>query len=127
MTDLAQRLADTAAGTWGEEAAIWLLDIHDHWLRELERCGFIAKVRGGTATIVRFRAIDIERTNLIGTRSEWQVLKVAADLAGKPIDDWFAKDLNSLDERNRRLVLHAIAWTAGGRAYADQLGLLAAA
>lgn len=127
MTDLAQRLADTAAGTWGEEAAIWLLDMHDHWLPELDRCGFIAKVRAGTQTVIRFGAIHTDRTELIGTRSEWQVLKTAADLAGKPIDDWFAQDLTSLDEANRRLVLHAIAWTAGGRAWADQLGLVHAA
>jgi len=123
-TDLAQRLADTAAGTWGEEAAIWLLDMHDHWIPELERCGYIAKVNAGRNTIIRFRAIDTERTELIGTRSEWQVLRVAADLAGTPIDDWFAQHLTALDERNRRLVLHAVAWAAGGRDYADQLGLL---
>lgn len=121
---IADRLTATAAGTWGEEAAIWLLDTHGHWLPELDRCGYIAKVRAGTATIVRFREIYAEHTRLIGTRSEWQVLRTAADLAGQPFDDWAARDLNSLDEQNRRLVLHAVAWAAGGRHWADQLGLL---
>ncbi|PBC80137.1 hypothetical protein BX265_4973 [Streptomyces sp. TLI_235] len=127
MSDLAQRLADTAAGTWGEEASAWLLDIQDHWIPELDRCGLIRQqpmAGGGTATTINW-AINTNQTPLIGTQSEWQILRVAADLVGKPIDDWFAQDLTSLDEPNRRLVLHAIAWAAGGRAFADQLGLLA--
>jgi hypothetical protein len=126
MTDLAARLAETAAGTWGAEAAIWLLDAHDHWLPELERCGYIAKVTAGRNTIIRFRAIDPDRASLIGNRAEWQILRVASDLAGQPIDGWFADALHTLDEPNRRLVLHAIAWAAGGRDWADSLGLLTA-
>lgn len=125
--DLTERLAATAAGTWGEEAAVWLLAEHSHWLPELERCGLIDEMPmagGGTATVVRFGAINPERTPMVGTRSEWQVLRTAADLAGKPIDDWHAENLTSLDEDNRRLVLHAIAWGAGGRDWAKSLGLL---
>ncbi|PBC71555.1 hypothetical protein BX265_6165 [Streptomyces sp. TLI_235] len=127
MSDLAQRLADTATGTWGEEASTWLLDIHDHWIPELDRCGLIRQqptASGDTATTINW-AINTNQTPLIGTQSEWQILRVAADLAGKPIDDWFTQDLTSLDHENKRLALHATAWASGGRAFADSLGLLA--
>lgn len=123
MTTLATRLADTAAGTFGEEAAVWLLDQHGHWLPELERCGLIREVpaQGWTATVI---SGGIGRgMGLIGTASEWQVLNIAMALYRDESTQFVS--LTSLDSGNRLLALHAIAWAMGGRAYADGLGLLA--
>ena len=125
-TDLADRLAATAAGTWGEEAAVWLLAEHAHWLPELERCELIDTVPwGGTgemATIVNWERVNVTTSKLVGTQSEWRVLRIAGALGGAQPTQMY--DLTSLDEDNRRLVLHAVAWAAGGRDWAKSLGLL---
>ena len=122
-TTLAARLAATAAGTWGEEAAVWLLDQHRHWLPELQRCGLIREqptAGGGTATVIH--GIVGMTNGLIGTPSEWQVLDLAMALYRSNTTPLF--NLTSLDEGNRRLVLHAVAWTAGGRDWAESLRLV---
>lgn len=124
--ELTEQLTRTAAGAWGEEAAIWLLATHGHWLPELQRCGLIRNQsmnNGGTATVIR--GLAGKTSGLIGTTSEWQVLDLAMGLYrsnGTPLFN-----LNSLDEQNRRLVLHAIAWASGGRAWAESLSLVATA
>ncbi len=123
-TSLVDRLAATAAGTWGEEAAIWLLNTHGHWLPELDRCGHIhtQPANGWTATLIDDYVGDDHY--LISTPSEGQVLDIAMALyRGKTQTS--LSGLTTLDEQNRRMVLHAIAWAAGGRHWADQLGLLA--
>jgi hypothetical protein len=129
VTGLADRLTDTAAGSWGEEASIWLLDIHDHWLPELERCGMIRT----DADLPDYSAINwslaasavLTRGDnpLIGTTSEWQILAVACSLTGRHALGW--GDLSFVDGPNKRLVVHATAWASGGRAFADQLHVLA--
>jgi hypothetical protein len=118
--DLATRLADTAAGTWGEEAAIWLLVQHGHWLPELERCGHIRQVpaNGWTATIIDGYVGD--DSYLIGTPSEGQVLDIAMALYRGETQTSLSR-LTSLDEQNKRLVLYALAWAAGGRDWANSL------
>jgi hypothetical protein len=125
--DLADRLAATAAGTWGEEAAVWLLTQHRHWLDALDRAGLIRTdpEYPGWAEINWSLAASAVLTrgdgSMVGTPSEWQVLAVACSLTGRHALGW--SDLASLDEHNRRLVLHAIAWAAGGRDWAGSLGL----
>jgi hypothetical protein len=120
--NLADRLAATAAGTWGEEAAIWLLDTHGHWLPELDRCGHIhtQAANGWTATVIDDYVGDDHY--LIGTPSEGQVLDIAMALYRGETHTSLS-GLTSLDEQNRRLVLHAVAWAAGGRRWADSLNL----
>lgn len=124
-TDLADRLAATAAGSWSEEAAVWLLTEHGHWLPELERCGLIDTVPWGVsdemATSVNWERVNVTTGELVGTMSEWRVLRIAGALGGAQSTQMY--DLASLDETNRRLVLHAVAWAAGGLAWAKSLGL----
>jgi hypothetical protein len=124
-TTLADRLAATAAGTWGEEAAIWLLDTHGHWLPELERCGHIhtQPANWPSATVIDGYVGDDH--HLIGTPSEGQVLDIAMALYRGDTQTSLGQ-LTSLDEQNRRLILHAVAWAAGGRHWADSLNLTAA-
>ncbi|MFJ9771160.1 hypothetical protein ACIRVF_07945 [Kitasatospora sp. NPDC101157] len=124
-TALAERLARTAAGTWGEEAAIWLLTEHGHWIEELDRLGLIGEqpmAGGGTATLIRWRQFT-EDLRPVGTGSEIQVLNIARAPAWPDAATTF-RSLASLDETNRRLVLHAIAWAAGGQGWAKSLRLL---
>jgi hypothetical protein len=123
-TNIATRLARTAAGSSQQEAAVWLLIKHFHWLPELSRNGLI-DTEGVSDD---YAVIDWEEAgcradahHLIGTPSELQVLFVACALASTDHTPLF--NLSSLDETNRRLVLHAIAWAAGGRAWADTLCL----
>lgn len=120
---LAELLAATAAGTWGAEAAIWLLDQHGHWLPELDRLGLIRIDSTGFSFI---RWDEFAGVRPIATGSEIQVLNVARALALADGASTF-RNLASLDEQNRRLVLHAIAWGMGGRAWADTLRPKAAA
>jgi hypothetical protein len=127
MTDrpdtLATRLATHAHGDRGEEAAVWLLTEHGRWLPVLERAGLIhASDDHGTVVIWSQAATQClirPNSGLIGTPSEWQVLAVACSLTGRHALGW--GELASLDETNVRLVLHAVAWAARGRAWADAL------
>jgi hypothetical protein len=117
--DLIARLAESAAGSWGPEAAVWLLAEHGHWLPELERDGLIdSDARIDWEEV----ACQAGPRGLIGTPSELQVLGVAVALAvtaSTPL-----QNLASLDEENRRLVLTAIAWAAGGSDWAWSLRLV---
>lgn len=116
---LADLLAETAEGTWGKEAAVWLLNQHGHWIDELDRHGLI-ETDDEYAEILWKRIAT--RSTLIGTDSERQVLDIARALAAS--GSTFLQDLTSLDEQNRRLVLHAIAWAMGGRDWARTLSLM---
>ena len=117
-TDLIDRLTANAAGTLGEEAAVWLLAEHGHWLPELDRVGLIGNVQSATDTRIKWDIHGRKSEQMVGTASEWQVLYVAAGLASHR--GMAMIHLTSLDEQNVRLVLHAIAWAARGRAWADQ-------
>lgn len=126
-TDLATRLGERAAGAWQEEAAVWLLATHGHWLPELERTGLIHDDGDGHSRIawrqVAVACLSAGDGPLIGTLSEWQVLRLACLLTGRhalPL-----ANLSLLDETNRRAALHAVAWASGGRAWADSLAVLA--
>jgi hypothetical protein len=118
--DLIDRLTATAAGTWSQEAAIWLLDQHGHWLPELERCGLIRDVTGSISLDTIIEGSIVEASGLIGTESEWQVLGVALALYRGDAIAACLRNLASLDEHNVRLVLHAIAWSARGKTWADR-------
>jgi hypothetical protein len=125
---LAERLASDAEGDWGAEAAIWLLTQHGHWLPELERASLLIRMSPNSDTWVRIdwarvaAEVLLRHEGLIGTASEWQILAAASSLTGRHALSW--ADLPSLDDRNKRLVLHAVAWAAGGREWAESLGLL---
>jgi hypothetical protein len=121
---LAERLAATASGNWNLEAAVWLLTEHGHWLPELHRRGLIdtGTEYPGYAEIHWRRSATTR--GLVGTDSELQVLDVARALAIR--GSAFLDNLTSLDEANKRLMLHAVAWAAGGQDWAKTLGLLGA-
>ncbi|WP_073947593.1 hypothetical protein [Streptomyces kebangsaanensis] len=126
ITVLAARLGERAAGSWQEEAAVWLLATHGHWLPELQRTRLIIDDGNGSSRIawrhVASACLSSGDGPLIGTVSEWQVLRLACVLTGRHVLS--LANLSSLDEPNRRLALHAMAWAAGGRAWADSLALL---
>ncbi|GAA1111984.1 hypothetical protein [Streptomyces javensis] len=119
---LAHQLATTASGSWGEEAALWLLAEHGHWLPELHRVGLIMDGPDHDQARINWPGTESSQDDFIGTNSEHQVLSIARAL----VHQNFRVGLNpsELDEENRLLVLHAIAWAAGGRAWAKSLGLL---
>ena len=121
-TDLIDRLTNTAAGDWQREAPVWLLAEHGHWLPQLDQKRLILHDTDEPYSRIRWQqvAAQARRTTLtlIGSGSEWQVLEIACALAGMPGMSW--RSLASLDETNRRLVLHATAWAGGGRAWADR-------
>nr|WTB35222.1 hypothetical protein OG781_42335 [Streptomyces sp. NBC_00830] len=127
-TDLAARLAERAAGAWQEEAAVWLLATHGHWLEELQRTELIHDDTDGRSRIawrqVASTCLSAGDGPIVGTPSEWQVLRLACLLTGRHALS--LANLSLLDETNKRLALHAVAWASGGRAWADSLALLAA-
>ncbi|MEU4095523.1 hypothetical protein [Streptomyces sp. NPDC026673] len=126
ITTLATRLGERAAGSWQEEAAVWLLGSHGHWLPELERTQLVIADADGQSRIawrqVAAACLSAGDGPLIGTLSEWQVLRLACVLTGRHALS--LANLSALDEPNKRLALHAMAWAAGGRAWAASLGLL---
>ncbi|MFF4504860.1 hypothetical protein [Streptomyces sp. NPDC001401] len=126
ITALCARLGERAAGSWQEEAAVWLLATHGYWLPELERTSLIVDDGDGQSRIawrqVASACLSAGDGQLIGTLSQWQVLRLACVLTGRHALS--LANLDSLDEPNRRLALHAIAWAAGGHAWAASLGLL---
>jgi hypothetical protein len=126
ITALGSRLGERAAGSWQEGAAVWLLASHGHWLPELQRTRFVIDDGDGYSRIawrqVASACLSAGDGQLIGTGSEWQVLRLACLLTGRHALS--LADLQSLDEPNKRIALHAMAWAAGGRAWADTLGLL---
>ncbi|WP_127356483.1 hypothetical protein [Actinacidiphila soli] len=124
---LSARLGERAAGSWQEEAAVWLLAEHGHWLAELQRTQLVDADADGSSRIawrqVTSACLYPRDSAMVGTLSEWQVLRLACVLTGRHALS--LADLDSLDETNKRLALHAVAWAAGGRAWADSLALLA--
>ncbi|MDX3165912.1 hypothetical protein PV516_19180 [Streptomyces scabiei] len=120
---LAHQLATTVSGSTNEEAALWLLAESGHWLDELDRVGLITRDPDSDRARVDWPGTAAQRYQLIGTDSEFQVLRIARALAHPDLGADFPH-LSRLDETNRRLVLHAIAWAASGRAWAKQLRLL---
>ncbi|MFB7575371.1 hypothetical protein [Streptomyces sp. NPDC056165] len=128
ITALGTRLGERAAGSWQEEAALWLLATHGHWLPQLQGAHMVADDGNGQSRIawrhVASACLTAGDGPLVGTTSEWQVLRLACLLTGRHALG--LANLNSLDEPNKRLALHAMAWAAGGRAWADTLALLAA-
>ncbi|MFJ1529693.1 hypothetical protein ACIOFV_14910 [Streptomyces mirabilis] len=125
-TALAARLGERAAGSWQEEAAVWLLAAHGHWLPELERTRLIQNDADGQSRIawrlVASACLSAGDGPLIGSLPDWQVLRLACILTGR--HTLSLAHLSSLDEPNRRLALHAMAWASGGRAWAAILALL---
>ncbi|MFI5799093.1 hypothetical protein [Streptomyces sp. NPDC051677] len=126
ITTLCTRLGERAAGSWHEEAAVWLLATHGHWLPELESTQLVVDDGDGQARIawrqVASACLSAGDGPLIGTVAEWQILRLACVLTGRHALS--LANLDSLDETNRRLALHAMAWAAGGHAWAASLGLL---
>ncbi|MEV8544564.1 hypothetical protein [Streptomyces sp. NPDC051572] len=119
---LAHQLATTVTGTPREEAAVWLLIEHGHWLPELGRVGLISVTTDPDRARIDWARTATDVGDLVGTVGEHLVLRVARSLA-RP-EHQTDLNLSHLDESNRLLVLHAFAWAASGRAWAKSLGLL---
>lgn len=126
ITALAARLGERAAGSWQEEAAVWLLASHGHWIPELERTRLIHNDGEGQHRIawrlVASACLSAGDGPLIGTLPEWQVLRLACVLTGRHALSM--ANISLLDEPDKRLALHAMAWASGGRAWAASLALL---
>ncbi|WP_324787155.1 hypothetical protein [Streptomyces sp. H51] len=126
ITALCARLGERAAGSWQEEAAVWLLATHGHWLPELERARMVID-DGDDQFRIAWRHVAAACLNagdgpLSGTMEQWQILRLACVLTGRHVLS--LANLFTLDELNRRLALHATAWAAGGHAWATSLGLI---
>ncbi|MEU3342248.1 hypothetical protein [Streptomyces sp. NPDC006668] len=123
---LCARLGERAAGSWQEEAAVWLLATHGHWLPELQRTRLIDTDADGESRIswrnVAIACLNAGDGQLTGTVEAWQILRLACVLTGRHVLS--LANLFVLDEQNKRLALHAMAWAAGGRVWAASLGLL---
>ncbi|MFK0106471.1 hypothetical protein [Streptomyces sp. NPDC091217] len=123
---LCARLGERAAGSWQEEAAVWLLVTHGHWLPELQRTHLIYTDADGESHIswwnVAAACLNAGDGQLAGTAEAWQVLRLACVLTGSHVLS--LAYLYTLDEQNKRLALHAMAWAAGGHEWAAGLGLL---
>ncbi|MEU6424061.1 hypothetical protein [Streptomyces spiralis] len=123
---LCARLGEHAAGSWQEEAAVWLLATHGHWLPELQRARLIVDDGEGSSRVawrlVASACLNAGDGTLSGTVEAWQVLRLACVLTGRHVLS--LGNLYTLDEHNMRLALHAMAWAAGGHAWAASLGLL---
>ncbi|MFD7769883.1 hypothetical protein [Streptomyces sp. NPDC059787] len=126
ITALCARLGERAAGSWQEEAAVWLLATHGHWLPELQRVRLIIDDGDGRSRIawrqVASACLSAGDGPLIGTGSEWQILRLACVLTGRHALS--LADLTQMNEHTKRLALHAMAWAAGGHAWATGLALL---
>ncbi|MFE2578837.1 hypothetical protein [Streptomyces sp. NPDC059378] len=126
ITVLCARLGECAAGSWQEEAAVWLLATHGYWLSELERTGLIIDDESSQARIawrhVAAACLNAGDGPLTATADQWQVLRLACMLTGRHVLS--LANLTILDEPSRRLALHAMAWAAGGHAWAASLSLL---
>ncbi|WP_333745585.1 hypothetical protein [Streptomyces sp. IBSBF 2950] len=120
---LAQQLTNAAQGSPNREAAVWLLAEHGHWLPELQRAGLITARQVPDQADLNWGGTAWHTAELIGTASEFQVLGIARALVHPDLQTGL-NDLTRLDEDNRRLVLHALAWASGGRAWAKSLRLL---
>ncbi|MGW4048847.1 hypothetical protein [Streptomyces sp. NPDC004721] len=127
ITALGTRLGERAAGSWQEEAALWLLGTHGHWLPQLQHARLIVDDGSGQSRVawrhVASACLTADDGPLIGSSSQWQVLRLACLLTGRHALS--LANLAALEEPDKRLALHAMAWAAGGRAWAHSLALLA--
>ncbi|MQA16948.1 MAG: hypothetical protein GEV09_23295 [Pseudonocardiaceae bacterium] len=114
---LSGELRAWAAGSYRDEAAVELLIAHRVWLarRDFRRACLTAD--GGYAWFDADRAARIadgdETVALPASSSELRVLAIAAHLAGCPGGRSLGDLLTGLDASNVRLVLDAVAHTAG--------------
>ena len=113
-----------------EEAACWLLAESgpgsSHWPERLQDAGLLAwedqENEDWDLVFVRWAALAVvlayqdhdPADGLYGTDSEWVMLRFACALMTGKGGDW-AADLPGLDHTNRRIVLGALAWAAGGQ------------
>ncbi|MGW0337068.1 hypothetical protein ACWD0J_35465 [Streptomyces sp. NPDC003011] len=123
-------LVSSAAGrSWREEAACWLLAESgpgsSHWPDRLQDAGLLSwedqETEDWDLAFVRWAALaevlgykDHDPVDgLHGTDNEWAMLRFACALMTGKGGDW-AADLPGLDHANRRILLGALAWAAGG-------------
>ncbi|MFD7861474.1 hypothetical protein [Streptomyces sp. NPDC059783] len=137
--DLETALAARAEGAWSQEAAIWLLTGDGGtWLPRLEAGGFVKWIGDDQAlAYVDWPKIwevlaempnpddpDSLREGI--TTSQLVVLRIAGALDFNGCPAVLAHQLPGLTEHDTRRVLHAMAWSARGRSYAETLGVLTA-
>jgi len=111
---LACLLADTAAGSPADLAAVELIALHGHFLH-LPGFRRVIAGAGGPAAVIRWKAAlyALETGRLPCTRSEQAVLRVAASLGDDDIPVHLRRHLGSLDHRNINLVTRAITRANG--------------
>jgi hypothetical protein len=123
-------LVSSAKGrTWREEAACWLLAEsgagESHWPDRLQEAGLLSWEDQESddwdlvfarwpalAEILAFKEHD-PADGLCGTDAEWCLLRFACSLTTGKGGDW-GTDLPRLDRSNQRILLGALAFTAGG-------------
>ncbi|MEU9405726.1 hypothetical protein AB0E08_08465 [Streptomyces sp. NPDC048281] len=123
-------LVSSAKGrSWREEAACWLLAESgpgsSHWPDRLQDAGLIIwedqPDEDWDLAFVRWEALAVDlkqkdhdpADGLYGTDPEWVMLRFACALMTGKGGDW-ATDLPRVDHANRRILLGALAWAAGG-------------
>lgn len=135
--DVPAALMASAEGEPGNEAAVWLLTEHGHWLRQLHHHGYITYFDDHTYgriewvhvaaacewPLPQFAQAPAEPEGgwpyLHGSGSERGMLAIAASLdRGVPVD--LRDALSSLDGTNLNLALCAMLWSARGRREAER-------
>ncbi|MEU8759593.1 hypothetical protein [Streptomyces sp. NPDC048659] len=137
--DLEAALVARARGAWSQEAAVWLLTGNGGmWLPRLEAGDFVKWIGDDHAMayvdwpavwevldeMPEANAPDPLRTGT--TTSQLMVLRIAGALDFNGCPAVLAHQLPGLNEHDTRRVLHAMAWSARGRSYAEALGVLTA-
>ncbi|MFF3493763.1 hypothetical protein ACFYWS_20690 [Streptomyces sp. NPDC002795] len=120
--DLIARLTAEPATTRQEDAAVWLLDTHGHWLPRLVAAGFLTDSADGPGIHWRNTAaacLGAFEGRMDGSEADWQILRLALALTGRHVMS--LSDLALLEGTARKQAVIAFAWAAGGRAYADNL------
>ncbi|MEU5181108.1 hypothetical protein AB0G49_13760 [Streptomyces longwoodensis] len=130
-TPIAGTLTSSAEGrSLREQAACWLLAESgagsSHWPDRLQDAGLIdwedqpdqdwdlAFVRWDALARVLATDEHDPEDGLVGTGAEWCMLRFACALMTGKGGDW-GTDLQRLDHANRRIILGALAWAAGGQ------------
>ncbi|MER5356370.1 hypothetical protein ABT093_39385 [Kitasatospora sp. NPDC002551] len=137
--DLEAALVARARGAWSQEAAVWLLTGNGGmWLPRLEVGDFVKWIGDDRAmAYVDWPAVwevldEMPNEDASGplragtTTSQLMVLRIAGALDFNGCSAVLAHQLPGLNEHDTRRVLHAMAWSARGRSYAEALGVLTA-
>ncbi len=117
-TELATLLQSGARARYAEEAAVDLLVEHGTWLTRtdfIDSCvtvdAPVRRRRGRVRRLAAPRSSSLDHGELPCSTSEASILRIAAGLAGVPVD--LRAMLGGLDARNIRLVAQAVMHANG--------------